>query len=282
MISVKDYILKYVTTDLKKKGVNTFIKSPFTNERTPSFCIFEKTDSFFDYRSDFGGDVIELHRKLKGISKKQAYKEMINDEHGGGINLVHLLPHKEKKVEKSTFKVDKVIDLVNPGLISYFVNERKIHPDILKKYCKEMHYSVKGFNNKAVCFENNVGGYEIRSVKFKGGYGPKDVTFVKGIGKKHSDIINIFEGFTDFMSYLTLKGKLNSYYDTYVLNSVVFKDRIKVDANIIKEIRLYVDNDDAGQKAVDYYIALFGGIVKDMRLNYWDSNDLNEHLKKLI
>ena len=80
MISVLDYVLKNITTETHKRGVNIFIKSPFTAESTPSFCIFQKTNSFFDYSSDFGGDVVELHRKLNNLSKKEAYKEMIRGE----------------------------------------------------------------------------------------------------------------------------------------------------------------------------------------------------------
>ena len=95
-------------------------------------------------------------------------------------------------MEESTFKVGKVIPVTDPALIDYFWNVRGINPNILKEHCKEMHYTVKGYNHKAICFENNIGGYEIRSPKFKGGFGNKDVTFKEGVGEYHKKYLNIF------------------------------------------------------------------------------------------
>ena len=280
MISVLNYILQNVTTETEKRGVNLFIKSPFTSEKTASFCIFQKTDSFFDYSSDFGGDVVELHRKLNSLSRREAYRQMIQGEFQGTVSLINLLPPNPHKVAKSTFKVLEIIDIEDQDLINYFYLGRGINPHILKEHCKEIHYEVKGFNNKGICFINNIGGYEIRSAKFKGGFGSKDVKFIQGAGDPdlRKKYLNIFEGFSDFLAYLTLSNKLNDYYNTYVLNSVVFKDRIKLPDGTQK-LRCFVDNDDAGNKAIEYYKVLYGEeMVQDMRGYYKDFNDVNEYL----
>ena len=278
MQSILDYILQNVTTDMQKRGVNYFIKSPFTNEKTASFCIFVATNSFFDYSADFGGDVVVLHMKLNNLTKKEAYIEMItgNISNSGFVSL--LPPKVHKAPEVSTFNVDEIYPIENDHLIHYFWHERGIHPEILQEHCLEMRYTVKGYTNKAVCFMNNTGGFEIRNDKFKGGIGSKDVTFIKGVGKNHDKNLNIFEGFSDFLAYLTLSKKLNNTYDTYVLNSVVFKNRIEVKSNV-QQIRLFVDNDKSGQKAVDYYINLYGkGMIWDARERYSQYNDVNEML----
>ena len=53
----------------------------------------------------------------------------------------------------------------------------------------------------AVGFRNDAGGWELRSARFKGGSSPKHITTIDN----RSDTVIAFEGFMDFLAYLSLK-----------------------------------------------------------------------------
>lgn len=54
-----------------------FTRSPFREERTPSFCIYKNSNSYYDYGSSEGGDVINLVEKLHGYDFLNAVKFLI-------------------------------------------------------------------------------------------------------------------------------------------------------------------------------------------------------------
>lgn len=55
-------------------GNRIFIRSPLRNEKTPSFCIYKNTNSWFDYGAGEGGDAIRLVEKLYNYDFIQAVK----------------------------------------------------------------------------------------------------------------------------------------------------------------------------------------------------------------
>ena len=69
-------------------------------------------------------------------------------------------------------------------------------------FCREVRYEVNGRAFFAVGFRNDAEGWELRSDRFKGGSSPKHITTLDN----GSDMAMAFEGFIDFLSYLSLKG----------------------------------------------------------------------------
>lgn len=61
---------------------NGFIKSIYKDEKTPSLKIYENTNTFFDFSTQRSGDVINFYADLKGISIKDAIKELSGAERG--------------------------------------------------------------------------------------------------------------------------------------------------------------------------------------------------------
>lgn len=59
---------------LKRKGVEYIGKSPFCDERTPSFAVSKPKGIFKDFSSGKSGDVIDFVCGIKGISNKEALK----------------------------------------------------------------------------------------------------------------------------------------------------------------------------------------------------------------
>ena len=129
-------------------------------------------------------------------------------------------------------------------------------------------------------FRNDRGGYELSSpTGFKGCFPPKDIkTFRSG-----SDSCLVFEGFWDFLSYLTIQKVEKSKHDAVVLNSVANVEKAMSFLKKHKEIYTYLDNDDAGRKATEL-IKLSCSSVIDRSGQYAGFNDLNDYLcgKKLL
>ena len=96
----------------------------------------------------------------------------------------------------------RIYPLNNPALLQY-LTERKINISFAVQVCKEVYFTTNGKRYFAIGFENELGGYELRNRYFQGCLSPKDITHVKN----GNDTCCIFEGFMDYLSYLTMKEK---------------------------------------------------------------------------
>lgn len=89
----------------------------------------------------------------------------------------------------------------------------------------EVRFSLNGKWNFAIGFPNASGGYEVRNKYFKGCIAPKDITHIRQTGEP-KEICYVFEGFMDYLSFLTLRQKNCPDYpdfdkqDYLILNSV--------------------------------------------------------------
>ncbi len=69
-IDIVDVIGEFMT--LKKVGMNFRGKSPFSNEKTPSFFVFPKNENFKDFSSGKAGDAITFLMEYDGLSYTEA------------------------------------------------------------------------------------------------------------------------------------------------------------------------------------------------------------------
>lgn len=122
---------------------------------------------------------------------------------------------------------------------------REISPAIALAYCRGMYYAVGGRNYFAVGFLNDAGGWELRSERFKGCVSPKHITIIDN----RSDTVVTFEGFMDFLSYLSQEQTERLYIDAVVLNSVVYLPKAIPFLERHSTIHAFFDNDDAERKA---------------------------------
>jgi len=120
-------------------------------------------------------------------------------------------------------------------------------------------------------------GFEARNALFKGFVGiGKNVTFHKGTNQTK---LMIFEGFTDFLSYLTMKNLNEPDGNTLVLNSTALKTRALpyIENPQYQEIQLFLDNDEPGNVCAAYFLDIAKTAnIADMRSHYPEHNDLNE------
>ena len=127
-------------------------------------------------------------------------------------------------------------------------------------------------NYFGIGFKNDSGGYEIRNKYSKICLGKKDVSMIKN----GSENLKIFEGFFDFLSFKNIEKSLSDEKSDYIiLNSVSMISKIKSLLENHKNIGLYFDNDEAGNRAVETLKKEFEN-VEDDRILYKDFKDLND------
>ena len=118
-----------------------------------------------------------------------------------------------------------VIPLRHHALFSY-LQSRLIDADIGRMYCKEVHYELRGRHYFALAFGNTSGGYEVRNAYYKGCLNNKDISLIRHLTEETQENVCVFEGFMDYLSFLTIRVKNNPQHprlnaqDYVILNSV--------------------------------------------------------------
>jgi len=169
-------------------------------------------------------------------------------------------------------KIIQAGELQNLTLIKY-LHERAIDYYTAKAWCKEVLFTLNDQRYLAIGFKNNSGGYELRNAQLKLSSSPKDLTHIdQGAGTIH-----VFEGFTDFLSLLTLNGS-DMPDDFLVLNSLSFVGKSLEILQQYPTSKLYLDHDKAAAKEVAF-IKQNVPNVEDASRFYSGHKDLNAYLK---
>ncbi|WP_373735483.1 toprim domain-containing protein, partial [Bacteroides heparinolyticus] len=158
-------------------------------------------------------------------------------------------------------------------LQEYLIKERCINLKKATPFLKCISYEVRGKRYEAIGFANSSGGYELRDNNtFKGTIAPKNIT---PIFEDKAQPVCLFEGFMDFLSFLSMKGEVSN--QCLVMNSVsnVARSIHYLNKRNITSVRAFLDNDDAGRKAVQEFVNT-GFKVEDMAMYYRDFKDLND------
>lgn len=172
------------------------------------------------------------------------------------------------------FRILSDASLRHPALIGYLVS-RGIVPSVAAAFCREVRYEVNGRAFFAVGFRNDAGGWELRSERFKGGSSPKHITTLDN----RSDTVIAFEGFMDFLAYLSLKHPERLRIDAAVLNSVVNLPKAIPFLSRHPVIHAFFDNDEAGRKTTSDLIRLCPrSEVIDQSSFYSGHKDVNDYL----
>ena len=168
--------------------------------------------------------------------------------------------------------------LRHPALVGYLAS-RGIVPSVAAAFCREVRYEVNGRAFFAVGFRNDAEGWELRSARFKGGSSPKHITTIDN----QSDTVIAFEGFMDFLAYLSLKYSERLRIDATVLNSVVNLPKAVPFISRHPVIHAFFDNDEAGRKATADLIRLCPrSEVIDQSHFYRGHKDVNDYLTARI
>lgn len=278
-VQITDYLISKGYEPTVRINSEWLFKSPGSNEKTASFYVNVKKNVYFDYsgnNSNTGenGDIIRLVRFLENCDFIEACNKLINSDFAHIETTPPTPPVYD--VEKKGIEVLNVQSLRRSALIDY-VDSRRISFSLANLYLKEVDYEMKGNRYYAVAFQNDRGGYALRSSIFKGQTNPSYFTTIPGQGV--SDKINVFEGFFSALSCLQYYNFDCFKNTTYVLNSVSNLNKLitQLDENV-RQVNCFFDNDTAGRKAFEK-LKLFEHLYPvDNSERYKGFKDFNELL----
>jgi hypothetical protein len=255
-----NYLVNKGYTPVRKNERDAWFKSPFRDEKTASFKVNIQKNIWFDFGENKGGGMKDLLKQL-------------NDDSFLLHNNLPKVTISNSKIidETKSFLIIKTSTLTAYRLKEYLI-KRRIPIDIANNYCKQINYLQGDKFYYSIGFENDIGGFELRNAIFKNCFGKKTKTTLNN----GSNSVIIFEGFFDFLSFITLFGD-DQKSDFIILNSVTTYLQVKDELSRYISIDLYLDNDPAGDSLTNQIIADFGRVIDNRNL-YKNHKDLNEYL----
>ena len=270
---------------LERKGIKpvrrtpsyALYHSPLREETHPSFKVDTEKNLWIDYGEGRGGSIIDLCMRMEGCTLSEAIRRLgQNAPDNGTYNFLNdFVPNNPQPAMavNGARRLIEISDTLSPHLQDYLTKERCIDLEKAMPFLKCISYEVRGRRYQAIGFANLSAGYELRDDKtFKGTIAPKDIT---PIFTDRAEPVCIFEGFMDFLSFLSMKEEITNH--CLVMNSVsnVARTIRYLNDLHLTHIRAFLDNDEAGRRAVQYFIKT-GFHVEDMNIHYKDFKDLND------
>lgn len=282
-IDLVDYLRAIGFSPTKESDKSAWYHAPYREDRTPSFKVNKDKNIWYDFGTAQSGDIIDLAALLYQSKDVSRLLKLIEGAAPALAPRIRTPISQSGERLTDQFRNVKVVDLNHDALKSY-LQSRGIDRAIGECECKEVHYTCHKKEYFAVAFPNNSGGFEIRNPYFKGCIAPKDISIIQKTERLRGRCCCLFEGFMDYLSYLTLvkSGRItedDEHVDYIVLNSVSNVSRAIEPIKKYKVIHCYLDNDDAGRRVVDSLHELLGDKVQDMFAPYPLYKDLNDFLR---
>jgi len=280
--SIVEYLEKKGIKSARKTPTYAVYRSPLREEVHPSFKVDREKNLWIDYAEGRGGSIIDLCMRLEGCTLSEAIcrlgqnaSEYIVPSSSSPKRDTSISPKQtENTTASGTRRLICLSDTLPRHLQEYLKKERCIDLKKATPFLKCISYEVRGRRYEAIGFANSSGGYELRDNHlFKGTVAPKDIT---PIFEDRTQPVCLFEGFMDFLSFLSMKGEITN--QCLVMNSVsnVARSIHYLNERNITSVRTFLDNDYAGQRAVHEFVNA-GFKVEDMTVYYRDFKDLNEY-----
>ena len=279
-IPIADYLHACGIKPAKRYNGYALYHAPYREDPNASLKVDFRQNLWHDYGTSQGGSIIDLVMKMRGCS---AYEAIAHLAEGKATTLApssfhreaHIGQRRDEQRPNNTRRILSINEALPLHLQSYLREVRKIDLAVASPYLHHVRYEVGGREYSAIGFPNRAGGYELRDDKtFKGTIAPKDISVIAGQANNASHCL--FEGFIDFLSLLTMKGKETA--PCLVLNSVSNLSRAiaYLHENDIDSVRAFFDNDPAGRQTLQS-LQSAGINVEDMSRHYARYKDLNEY-----
>lgn len=283
-IPIADYLHACGIEPAKRYNGYALYHAPYREDPNASLKVDFRQNLWHDYGISQGGSIIDLVMRMQGCS---AYEAMANLAEGKAITLASSSFHRETHIEQirdeqqssnvtsNARRILFISEELPLYLQNYLREVRGIDLAVASPHLRHIRYEVGGREYSAIGFANRAGGYELRDDKtFKGTIAPKDISLIAG--KVNNAPHCIFEGFMDFLSYLTMKGKETA--PCLVLNSVSNLPRAitYLHEKGIDSVQAFFDNDQSGRQAL-HSLQSAGINVEDMSRHYSRYKDLNEY-----
>ena len=276
----------HIVEYLERKGIKpvrstpayALYHSPLRAETHPSFKVDTEKNLWIDYAEGRGGSVIDLCMRLEGCTLSEAIRRLGQNASDNGTysSLNDFVPNNSQHViaANGARRLIEISDTLPPHLQEYLTKVRCINIEKAMPFLRCISYEVGGRHYQAIGFANQSGGYELRdNGMFKGTIAPKDIT---PIFTDRADPVCIFEGFMDFLSFLSMKEEFTNH--CLVMNSVsnVARSIRYLNERQVFTIRTFFDNDEAGRRATEDFVKA-GFKVENMSVHYRSFKDLNEY-----
>ena len=275
---IVEYLERKGIKPVRKTPTYAMYRSPLREETHPSFKVDTEKNLWIDYGEGRGGSIIDLCMRMEGCTLSEAIRRLRQNASDDGTYsfLNDFVPNNTQPAMavNGARRMIEISDTLPPHLQDYLTKERCINLEKAMPFLKCISYEVRSRLYQAIGFANLSGGYELRDDKtFKGTIAPKDIT---PIFTDRTEPVCIFEGFMDFLSFLSMKEEITNH--CLVMNSVsnVARTIRYLNDRHLTHIRTFLDNDEAGRRAVQDFIKA-GFHVEDMNIHYKDFKDLNEY-----
>ena len=243
-ISIKDYLESLGILPVVDKLYYGMYHSPLRQDDTPSFKVDYGVNLWCDFGTGEGGSLIDLVMKQYGCNAYGAISRLEQDYYSA-----------------NTFSFQgKNIPEKNPAREE---RKRPASPVEIRSIQPLQHPALTNY--------------------LKGCTSPKDITRIQFAGKKN-DACFVFEGFMDYLSFLTIRHKNSPIYpcidwqDYIILNSTANVDKALYPLGEYEKIHCLLDNDEAGRKATQAIQKEYGWRVRDASHLYSGHKDLNDYL----
>lgn len=266
-------LIKELGYQLEETGGYYRMISPFRSESKASVDIDKrKPNKWHDRGTGKHGDVIDFVQELFSMTRGQTIDYLLKRSN---IPLPEYAPLKREHNSIEITHIEPLLATNAPLLIQY-LQQRHINPDIASLYLKyaqiRFPYSLKNPTRIHHCLAwgNDSGGYEFRNSFLKVSNAPKNVTTLKDMD---SPYVYLFEGWPDYLTYLTMLEEQKSDGTVMVLNSISF---LNVMMPFFKDKRVlyWGQNDKAGDDALDR-LKKEDIYCRDLRFTFKGHKDLN-------
>ena len=275
---IVEYLERKGVKPVRRTAAYALYCSPHREETHPSFKVDTEKNLWIDYGEGRGGSIIDLCMRMEGCTLSEAIRLLGQNAPVNGTYsfLNDFVPNNSQPVMavNGARRLIEISDTLPSHFQEYLTKVRCINLEKAMPFLKCISYEVRGRHYQAIGFANLSGGYELRDDKtFKGTIAPKDIT---PIFTDRTEPVCIFEGFMDFLSFLSMKEEITNH--CLVMNSVsnVARTIRYLNDRHLTHIRAFLDNDEAGRRAVQDFIKA-GFHVEDMNIHYQDFKDLNEY-----
>ena len=277
---IVEYLERKGVKPVRRTPAYALYRSPLREETHPSFKVDTEQNLWIDYAEGRGGSIIDLCMRMERCSLSEAIRLL-------GRNAPDYTACNSQKADRamkrssipmaSASGVRKLIEISNtlpPHLLKYLQEERCIDMEKAMPFLCCISYEIRGFHYQAIGFANQSGGYELRdNGTFKGTIAPKDIT---PIFADRAEPVCIFEGFIDFLSFLSMKEEVTNH--CLVMNSIsnVARSIRYLNDSQVSSIRTFLDNDEAGRRTTEDLVKA-GFKVENMSVHYRSFKDFNEY-----
>ena len=247
---IVEYLEKKGLKPVRRTAAYALYCSPLREEMHPSFKVDTEKNLWIDYGEGRGGSIIDLCMRMEGCTLSEAIRRLGQNapDNGTYSSRNGFTPNNPQPVmaANGARRLIEISDTLPPHLQEYLTKVRCINLEKTMPFLKCISYEVRGRRYQAIGFANLSSGYELRDDKtFKGTIAPKDIT---PIFTDRAEPVCIFEGFMDFLSFLSMKEEVTSH--CLVMNSVsnVARTIRYLNDRHLPHIRTFLDNDEAGRR----------------------------------